>query len=73
MKTIVVSEDVWKRLQKLKVESGVKSLNQLIAELLDAYQSKPKLYKSSEIKSIVNQIMDLTLKLMEIVESMEEA
>jgi len=73
MKTIVVSEDIWRRLQKLKVESGVKSLNQLIAELLDAYQSKPKLYKSSEIKSIVNQIMDLTLKLIEIIESMEEA
>jgi len=73
MKTIVVSEDVWRRLQKLKVESGVKSLSKLIAELLDAYQHKPKIYKPSEIKSIVNQIMDLTLKLMDIVESMEES
>ena len=37
MKTIRVSEEVWRRLQVLKIDNGLKSMDEVLRFLLDNY------------------------------------
>ena len=42
MKTVNVEEEVWKKLHMIRMELGVRTLNEVIKYLLDKYEGEEK-------------------------------